>query len=670
MAYSPGHFFSILDTLAHYDKIGPMPRPRTVFVCALLALVTLLVYLPVRHHAFVVCDDPDYVTQNPIVQAGLTWSGFQWAFSTLDASNWHLLTWLSHMLDCQMFGLNAGGHHLVSVLFHAANAVLLLLLMLRMTGAFRQSAFIAALFAWHPLHVESVAWVAERKDLLSTFFGLLTLLAYVRYAHGATGGMWQVTRTNSIKPVVTRHASRYYSLALFFLGLGLMAKPMLVTLPFVFLLLDYWPLGRMTGDVGQVTSDKKSVGKLSTFNSQLSTLLLEKWPFFALAAASCVVTFVAQKRGESVAPLEAYPLSARIANAAVAYVKYLVNSVYPVNLAVIYPLPKEIPWVQVAGAMIVLAMISWLVWRARRQRPYWVTGWLWYLGMLVPVVGLVQVGLQAMADRYTYLPLIGVFIGVVFGFGDLTKKLRLNPTVMISVAGIVLAGCLFATARQLQYWRDSETLFERALAVTKNNPVAQNNLGSALLQKGNVDEAISYYQKALQINPAYAEAHNNFGVALFKKGNVDEAISHFQKALQIKPDDAEACYNLGNALLQKNNVDEAIAHYQKALQIKPDYAGAQNNLAWVLATCPQASLRNGNKAMELAQRANQLTGNGNPAVLHTLAAAYAEARRFPEAVATAQRALQLAGTQSNTALADAIRSQLKLYQAGLPFHLH
>ncbi len=241
---------------------------------------------------------------------------------------------------------------------------------------------------------------------------------------------------------------------------------------------------------------------------------------------------------------------------------------------------------------------------------------------------------------------------------------------MISVAGIVLAGCLFATAWQLQYWRDSETLFERALAVTKNNPVARNNLGSALLQRGNVDEAISCYQKALQINPAYAEAHNNLGVALFKQGNVDEAISHFQMALQIKPDNAEACYNLGNALLQKGKVDEAISHYHKALQIKPDYAGAENNLAWVLATCPQALLRNGNKAVELARRANQLTGDGNPAVLHTLAAAYAEAGRFPEAVATAQRALQVAGTQSNTALADAIRSQLKLYQAGIPFHLH
>ena len=444
-----------------------MSRPR--IVCALLALVTLLVYLPVRHHAFVDYDDLDYVTENPMVQAGLTWSGFQWAFTTLDASNWHPLTWLSHTVDCQLFGLNAGGHHLVSVLFHATNAVLLLLLLWRLTGAFWQSAFIAALFAWHPLHVESVAWVAERKDVLSTFFGLLTLMAYVRYAQ--------------------RRAKVDYLLALFFFACGLMSKPMLVTLPFVFLLLDYWPLRRVTGNGWQVTGDKKPVGKLSTRNSsasafgcgatapkrseggQLSTIL-EKWPFFALAAASCVVTFVAQQRGEAVAPLEKYPLSSRIENAAVAYVKYLFNSVYPVNLAVIYPLPKEIPWVQVVGAMMVLAVISWVIWRARRQRPYLLTGWLWYLGMLVPVVGLVQVGLQSMADRYTYLPLIGVFIGVVFGLGDLAKKLRLKSTVLILVAVFVLAGCLFATARQLRFWRDGETLFERALAVTKDNPIA------------------------------------------------------------------------------------------------------------------------------------------------------------------------------------------------------
>jgi Flp pilus assembly protein TadD len=811
-------------------------------VGVLLALVTLLVYLPVRHYAFVDYDDPDYVTDNPIVQAGLTWSGFQWAFTTGHASNWHPLTWLSHMVDCQLFGLNAGRHHLVNVLFHATNAVLLLLLLWRMTGAFWRSALIAALFAWHPLHVESVAWVAERKDVLSTFFGLLTLMAYVRYAQ--------------------RRLKVDYLLALFFFACGLMAKPMLVTLPFVFLLLDYWPLRRVTGDGWQVTGDKKPVGQLSTFNSsafafgcgatapkrsedgQLSTLFLEKWPFFALAAASCVVTFVAQKRGEAVAPLEWCPLSSRIGNAAVAYVKYLFNSVYPVNLAVIYPLPKEIPLMQVVGAMLVLAVISGLIWRARRQRPYLVTGWLWYLGMLVPVIGLVQVGLQSMADRYTYLPLIGVFLGAVFGLGDLAVRLRLKSTLLVLVAVIVLAGCLFATVRQLQYWRDGETLFERALAVTKDNPIAQshlgaalgeagrlpeamehfrealrlkpdddtahdnlghallqtgqpqeaiehfrealrlepgsalahNNLGVALAQTGQPQEAMEHFREALRLKPDYATAHYNLGVALLQTGQPQAAMEHFREALRLKPDDATAHNNLGNALLQTGHLQEAIKHYQEALrlqpnlpeahcnlgitltrigrlmeaiaqfrtalQLQPDLAAARNNLgdalinfgcvlfqkgqlnqaiaslqeglqirpdnagaynclgliflrqgqageaaadfqkalelqpdnadahkclAWMLATCPEASVRNGARAIELAQQAEQLSGGKDPAIITILAAAYAEAGRFPEAVTTARQALQLAAIQTNTAVVNALRAQIGFYEADTPF---
>ena len=605
-----------------------MSRPR--IVCVLLTLVTLLVYLPVRHYAFVNFDDPDYVTENPMVQAGLTWSGFQWAFTTWHASNWHPLTWLSHMVDCQLFGLNAGGHHLVNVLFHATNAVLLFLLLLRLTSALWQSAFIAALFAWHPLHVESVAWVAERKDVLSAFFGLLTLMAYVCYAQGVTSGMWQVTRTNSIRSRVTCPASRYYSLALLFFALGLMAKPMLVTLPFVFLLLDYWPLRRVTGDGWQVTGDKKSVGKLSTLNctpnafgAQLSTIL-EKWPFFALAAASCVVTFVAQKRGEAVVSLGGYPLSSRIANAAVAYVKYLFNSVYPVNLAVIYPLPiyslpKENPWVQVAGAIIVLAMISWVIWRARRQRPYLLTGWLWYLGMLVPVVGLVQVGSQAMADRFTYLPLIGVFIGVVFGLGDLAKKLRLEPMVMASVAGVVLAGCLFATARQLRFWRDSETLFEHTLAVTKDNPIAQSNLGTALSEAGQPQEAAEHFGEALRLNPGYAPAHYNLGVALTQTGHLQEAMEHFREALRLNPDYAPAHYNLGHALLQTGQPQEAIEHFQEALRLKLDDAPAHNNLGVALVQTghPQEAIKHYQEALRLQPNLPEAQYNLGNALLQT-----------------------------------------------------
>ena len=788
-----------------------MSRPR--IVCVLLALVTLLVYLPVRHYAFVNFDDPDYVTENPMVQAGLTWSGCQWAFTTWHASNWHPLTWLSHMVDWQLFGLNAGGHHLVNVLFHATNAVLLFLLLLRLTSALWQSALIAALFAWHPLHVESVAWVAERKDVLSAFFGLLTLMAYVRYAQSRSKVEGRGSRADiAVQALDSRllgaakrsgdGSTRDYLLVLFFFACGLMSKPMLVTLPFVFLLLDYWPLQRLPDFELRI--------------SRWSRLVWEKWPFFALAAASCVVTFIAQKRGEAVVSLGGYPLSSRIANAAVAYGKYLFNSVYPVNLAVIYPLPiyslpKENPWVQVAGAIIVLAMISWVIWRARRQRPYLLTGWLWYLGMLVPVVGLVQVGSQAMADRFTYLPLIGVFIGVVFGLGDLAKKLRLEPMVMASVAGVVLAGCLFATARQLRFWRDSETLFEHTLAATKDNPIAQSNLGTALSEAGQPQEAAEHFGEALRLNPGYAPAHYNLGVALTQTGHLQEAIEHFREALRLKPDYAMAHNNLGVALAQTGQPQEAIKHYQEALrlqpnlpdahcdlgitltevgrlteaithfeqalqlepnhpkahnglglvllqngqadkaiaqfrtalQLQPDWTAARNNLgdalinfgcvlfqkgqmsqaiaplqeglqirpdnvgaynclgfiffrqgqagaavanfqkalvlqpdnadahkylAWILATCPDASVRNGTQAVELAQKANQFSGGGDPEITSTLAAAYAEAGRFPEAVTTAQKALQLVESQTNAAsVINDLQTQIKCYQAGLPF---
>jgi tetratricopeptide (TPR) repeat protein len=612
-----------------------MSRPR--IVCVLLALVTLLVYLPVRHYAFVNFDDPDYVTENPMVQAGLTWSGCQWAFTTWHASNWHPLTWLSHMVDWQLFGLNAGGHHLVNVLFHATNAVLLFLLLLRLTSALWQSALIAALFAWHPLHVESVAWVAERKDVLSAFFGLLTLMAYVRYAQSRSKVEGRGSRADiAVQALDSRllgaakrsgdGSTRDYLLVLFFFACGLMSKPMLVTLPFVFLLLDYWPLQRLPDFELRI--------------SRWSRLVWEKWPFFALAAASCVVTFIAQKRGEAVVSLGGYPLSSRIANAAVAYGKYLFNSVYPVNLAVIYPLPiyslpKENPWVQVAGAIIVLAMISWVIWRARRQRPYLLTGWLWYLGMLVPVVGLVQVGSQAMADRFTYLPLIGVFIGVVFGLGDLAKKLRLEPMVMASVAGVVLAGCLFATARQLRFWRDSETLFEHTLAATKDNPIAQSNLGTALSEAGQPQEAAEHFGEALRLNPGYAPAHYNLGVALTQTGHLQEAMEHFREALRLNPDYAKAHYNLGVALTQTGHLQEAIEHFREALRLNPDYAPAHYNLGHALLQTGQPQ-----EAIEHFQEALRLKLDDAPAH-NNLGVALVQTGQPQEAIKHYQEALRL-----------------------------
>jgi tetratricopeptide (TPR) repeat protein len=771
---------------------------RNWILSLLLVVTTVLVYLPVRHYPFVNYDDPDYVAQNPAVRAGLTWRGVEWAFTTMHASNWHPFTWLSFMLDCQLFGLNAGGDHFVNVLFHAANTVLLFVLLLRLTGACWPSVFIAALFAWHPLHVESVAWIAERKDVLSAFFGLLALLAYAGYAQRRSKTAGQGPREEIAVPALGARLSIFnYFLVLFFFACGLMAKPMLVTLPFVFLLLDYWPLRRA-----------------SHFELRFShwfSLVLEKWPFFVMAAASCIVTFVAQKRGQTIAPLEEYPLSFRISNTALAYAEYLFKSVYPVNLTVIYPLHEIISWGKVAGTIVVLVVISGLVWWARRRHPYLLTGWLWYLGMLVPVIGLVQVGPQAMADRYTYLPLVGVFMGIAFGMGDLAKKLRLAPGLMVSFAGMVLGGCLLMTARQLQYWQNSETLFEHALAVTTGNSIAQgnlgvalseadrlqaalehfreavrikpkdplahnnlgvalattghlqeameqfrealrlapnyikahNNLGNALLRAGHPQAAIEQFQDSLRIEPDDASAHNNLAVALAQIGRVPEAIQQYQAALRLQPDFTKAYYDLGLALLRTGQVREAIAEFrtalrlqpdftaasdqlgdalihwsqelfkkgqmseaiapleeglqihpdnagaynclgdiflrqglagdavadfQKALALQPDNVEAQNKLAWVWASAPDATLRNGARAVAMAQQANQLSSGQNPAVLGTLAAAYAEVGHFPQAIATAQKALQLAVSQTNAAwLVNRLQTQIKFYQAGSPF---
>jgi len=518
-------------------------------VCGLLALLTLLAYWPVRQHEFLVYDDPGYVTENPMVRAGLTWAGVKWAFTTAHAGDWQPLTFLSHMLDCQLFGLDAGKHHLVNVLLHTLNALLLFLLLLRLTGALWRSGMVAALFAWHPLRVESVAWAAERKGVLCAFFGLLALAAYVRYAQ---------------KRERAKAASLDYGLALFFFGLGLMAKPVLVTLPFALLLLDYWPLQRSSGSGSRV--------------SRWYRLALEKWPFFALTAASCVVTFLAMQRSGSLAPLESHPLLFGCENAVISYANYLIETVWAVNLTLIRLLPKQFPWEQAAAAAALLGAISWLIWRARRQKPYLLTGWLWFLGMLVPVIGLVQQGLQAMADRYTYLPQIGVFIGVTFAVGDPAARRRLRPAMLISLAALVLAGSLIATGRQLRFWRNSERLFGHALAVNKDNYIADFNLGVALYERGRADEALCCFQKALEIQPNYAEAHNNLAAALMNRGQLKEAVAHLHRALEIQPRNADAQCNLGNALLQMGQIDEAIAHYHKALEFEPNCAGACNNL--------------------------------------------------------------------------------------------
>ena len=558
-------------------------------VCVFLAAIIWVVFGQTLRDEFVY-DDEDYVWGNPEVSRGLTFQGIVWAFTHVHSANWHPLTWISHMLDCQLYGLNPGGHHLTNVLLHTATAILLFLALQRMTGFLWRSAFVAAVFAIHPLRVESVAWVAERKDVLSGVFFMLTLWAYVRYAQRrskvepsslrlAAPGRRE-SSAQAVPVLDPRLWTPDYGLVLVFFMLGLLSKPMLVTLPFVLLLLDYWPLHRLRADAAT-----QPVFWLAG-RQVPRRLVFEKLPLFGLAAAACAATLFAQTG--AILPFKNLLLSLRVGNALISYVTYLGQMFWPSGLAVLYPL------------------------------------------------------------RVSSIGVAGVVLG--------------------SCATIILMALIFCARTQAAYWRNSESLWTRTLACTSDNFVGYNNLGLALIKKGKAEEAISYFQMALQINPDSVEAHDGFGTALFQEGKVDEAISHYQRALEIEPDHVVAHVGLGNALFQKGNVADAIAHYQRALQIKPDQFETQNNLALVLATCPQASLRNGNQAVALAQRANQLSGGGNPAMLGTLAAAYAEAGRFTEAVETAQRALQLAETQSNTSVADALRSQLKFYQAGLPFH--
>ena len=638
-------------------------------VCVFLVVITFAVFGQTLGFDFVNYDDNDYVYANPEVTRGLTFQGIGWAFTHFHASNWHPLTWISHMLDCQFYGLNPAGHHLTNVLLQATAAILLFLVLRQMTGFLWRSAFVAAVFAIHPLRVESVAWVAERKDVLSGVFFMLIIGAYVRYAQ--------------------RRRPRDYVLVLVLFAMGLMCKPMLVTLPLVLLLLDYWPLNRGAARAG-------GPGRFLV----LRRLMVEKLPLFGLAAGSCIITIFAQTA--ALQPLEKVSLSLRVGNALISYVVYLGQMFWPSDLVVLYPFsPREVGLTSVALSVAVLAVISTGVFILRRHR-YLMTGWLWYLVMLAPVIGILQVGEQARADRYTYLPQIGLYLLLAWAVAELGAGWRYRRALLGGCSMIILVALIFCARAQAAYWRNSELLWTHTLACAPDNKIAHNNLGIALFQNGRLDGAVLHYQKALEMDPNYGEAHYNLGNALRKKGRVDEAIWHYQKVLQREPKNADVHNNFGNALIQKGDVAGAIAQYQKALatdpqsapahfnlgnallqsgrtaeaiaqyqqvfHIDPDHVENLNKLAWMLATSAPAPLRDGRQAVELAQRANQLTGGTNPAVLYTLSAAYAEAGRFSEAVETAQRAGQLAEATSNFPLAEAIQSQLKLYQAGVPFH--
>ncbi len=610
----------------------PDRRWIAVWICVGLASLTWGVFSQTLSYDFVNYDDPTYVYQNSRIISGFTLPNVVWAFTHVHAQNWHPLTTITHMLDCQFHGLKAGWHHFTNVLLHIIAVVLLFLALQRMTDELWRSAFVAAVFAVHPLHVESVAWVAERKDVLSAVFFMLTLLAYFRYARAPSTG-------------------RYVIVALSF-ALGLLSKPMLVTLPFVLVLLDYWPLGRMNS-------------KQSSATRQLLQAIIEKIPLILLCLISSVVTFLAQR--EAIGWTEQLPVLERLNNAIMTYVVYISQMLWPQNLAVFYPHPENrLPIWEISLALIALVGFTALTIILRKKAPYLITGWLWYLGMLVPVIGLVQVGWQGHADRYTYLPQIGLYIAFTWAISDLTVSWRFQRITLGVVTGLLLTVLSWRTWLQTSYWRDSETLFTHALAVTGKNDVALNNLGIIFLDKGELDQAIANLRAAITLRPDNGPAHDNLAKALLRKGQVAEAMVQYRKFLEIQPGNVEARNTLGTALIQEGHVTEAIAQWQEALAIQPNNGNAASNLAWVFATCPEDSIRNGPRAVELAERAMGLSGGKIPTVFRVEAAAYAEAGRFADAVQAAQRGAELAATQGNPALAAELENSILLYEAGRP----
>ena len=659
-----------------------------------LAALVWIIFGQTLTHQFINFDDGPYVYRNPTVIRGITNPGIKWAFSHMVAANWHPLTMLSHMLDCSFYGVTPGGHHFTNVLLHTAAAILLFLVFWSMTAALWRSAFVAAVFAVHPLHVESVAWIAERKDVLSGVFFMLTIGMYVQYAR---------------RPGVLGYVGILVCFAL-----GLMAKPMLVTLPFVLLLLDYWPLNRLA-------------------RSTISRLLVEKIPLFLLTITACVETVLSQHQGINL--IKGVSLGARVANAFVAVMIYVGQTFWPTDLAVFYPHPENnIPiWQTTLGiAFFTASTVACLVFR--KKAPYFLTGWLWYVGMLVPVIGIVQVGVQAHADRYMYLPQIGLSLTLVWAIADVSAQWSYRRLIASAISAGALVPLIWLACIQTSYWRDSESLWEHSVAVTGDNETtreylsdayldkgriddaiaqarhsvsnhpesadahgllgaalarkgefdeaithlhtalqsnpkllrAHYNLANMWLQKGDIDQAIINYQQELQIQPQFAEGHNNLASALFRKGRLDEAQEHLRAALELNPNNPDAHNNLGIAFSQRGDMPQAIAQWNKTLEIQPDNLEAQCNLAWIFATFPDPSIRNGAKAVVLAERALQLSDRKSARIWRLAAAAYAEAGQFADAIKAAQNALALAQEGNDAALAQTLQANIQQFENNRP----
>jgi len=542
------------------NKINISPSRQKLIVCIVLTVLTLVVFWQVNQYDFVF-DDLAYVTGNSHVQSGITLDGFSWAFSTTDAEFWHPLTWLSLMFDYQLYGLNAGGYHLSNHILHVMSALLLFWLFNRMTGAIWRSAFVAALFALHPLHVESVAWIAERKDVLSGFFWMLTLCLYVYYSE---------------KPAIKR-----YLLVIFSFVCALMSKPMVVTLPVIMILLDYWPLGRFMSKKG----------------NWVLWQLREKTPFFILSAIFSVITLFAQYNPS----VKHFSFYSRIANAPVSFVTYLEKTFWPHDMAVFYPFSIQIPVWQAIGSILLIIVISVAVVAMMKRMPYLFVGWLWYAITLLPVIGIIQVGDFAMADRYHYLPSIGIAVMLAWGVPLLFPREDMRKKILCPAVIVALAILAVLTWQQCGYWKNNTILFSNALQVTKDNYLAHNNLGLTLFTEGNTEEAIYHYNKAIRIKTKYTDAYFNRGIAYFKLGQYQRAVDDYNEAIRLKPHYADAYINRGSAYFKLTQYQRAIDDYSEAIHLKPDYIDVYINrgLAYSMQGNNKLVCRDAHKACDL-----------------------------------------------------------------------
>jgi protein O-mannosyl-transferase len=654
-------------------------RRYDLAICAALLLGTAAAFWPVSYNGFVSLDDPDWVTDNPHVLQGITPQTLRWATFTYEIGYWHPLTWYSHLLDVELFGLNAAGHHWTSVILHAGGGIFLFLALMRMTGSRWRSAFVAALFAWHPLRVESVAWVAERKDVLSTFFMLAAIFAYALYAQRPNLG-------------------RYLLVALLFV-LGCMAKPMVVTLPCVLLLLDYWPLRRLQLPLKRDELNAVSGGAAAS----LKLVILEKLPLLSISIVFGIITIVAQRGAGAVVSLETLPISLRLSNAAVAYATYLWMAIWPRGLSAFYPhavatADHALPVWRVVLAVAVLILITLAAMLNLRRRPYLIVGWLWYLGTAALVIGIIQVGSQSMADRYTYVPMIGIAIAAVWLASELVRRLQMHRPALITAGGAVLLLLVVLTWRQTSVWRNDHTLAGHALKVDGNNYLAHDMLAGALLADGHLDEAIFHYENALAIYPSLPEAHNNLGNLLAERNQPEKAIEHYRAAISLQPGLASAQHNLALLLAQRGQLDPAIDHWRRAVQLEPSHAQAHQalaialtlrgdgrnalqhlraaaeqpappaqvliHLAWLLATHPQAELRNPSEAAALAQRVQRGRDFHDPLALDTLAAAQAQLGQFDQAIESARQARDSAARLGQQDLAARIEQRIAIYARG------